>query len=109
LNARQVHPTIHDAILEAAKREKILPKILHETFTYEQAVQLVLEHAGIAIITQACASDFRLDHLVVMPLSDASLCFDTCLVMRAADKEKLSNGFGRSFLRRFSRSKLAQE
>ena len=53
--------------------------------------------------------DFRADHLVVMPLSDASLCFDTCLVMRAADNEKLSNGFGRSFLRRFSHSKLGQE
>jgi DNA-binding transcriptional LysR family regulator len=107
LNARQVHPTIHDAILEAAKREKILPKNLHETFTYEQAVQLVLERAGVGILTQACAPDFRVDHLVVMPLSDASLRFDTCLVMRALDDAKLSNGFGRSFLRRFSRFRLA--
>jgi DNA-binding transcriptional LysR family regulator len=109
LNARQVHPTIHDAILEAAEREKILPKNLHETFTYEQAVQLVLERAGVGILTQACAPDFRVDHLVVMPLSDVSLCFDTCLVMRAADNEKLSNGFGRSFVRRFSRSGLAPQ
>lgn len=98
LNARQVHPTIHDAILETAKREKILSKNLHETFTYEQAVQLVLERAGVGILTQACAPDFRVDHLVVMPLSDASLGFDICLVMRAVDDAKLSNGFGRSFL-----------
>ncbi len=107
LNARQVHPTIHDAILETAKREKILSKNLHETFTYEQAVQLVLERAGVGILTQACAPDFRVDHLVVMPLSEASLRFDTCLVMRAVDDAKLSNGFGRSFLRRFSRFRLA--
>lgn len=109
LNARQVHPTIHEAILEAAKREKILPKNLHETFTYEQAVQLVLEHAGVGILTQACAPDFRADHLVVMPLSDVSLRFDTCLVMSAADNGKLSNGFGRSFLRRFSPPGLARQ
>jgi len=109
LSARQVHPAIHDAILEAAKREKILPKNLHETFTYDQAVQLVLEHAGVGILTQASVPDFCLDHLVVMPLSDASLRFDTCLVMRAVDNEKLSNGFGRSFLRRFSRHGLAPQ
>jgi DNA-binding transcriptional LysR family regulator len=84
-----------------AKREKILPKNLHETFTYEQAVQLVLERAGVGILTQACAPDFRVDHLVVMPLSDVSLRFDTCLVMRAVDDAELPNGFGRSFLRRF--------
>ena len=107
LNARQVHPAIHDAILETAKREKILSKNLHETFTYEQAVQLVLAHAGVGILTQACAPDFRVDHLVVVPLSDTSLRFDTYLVMRAVDDAKLSNGFGRSFLRRFSRSRLA--
>ena len=71
-------------------------KNLHETFTYEQAAQLVLKRAGVGILTQACAPDFRVDHLVVMPLSDASLRFDTCLVMRAVDDAKLSNGFGRS-------------
>lgn len=109
LSARQVHPAIHDAIVEAAKREKILPKNLHETFTYEQAVQLVLEHAGVGILTQAGAPDVRPDHLVVLPLSDVSLRFDTCLVMRAVDNAKLSNGFGRSFLRRFSRSGLAPQ
>lgn len=52
---RQVHPTIDDAILETAKREKILSKNLHETFTHEQAVQLVLERAGVGILTQASA------------------------------------------------------
>jgi DNA-binding transcriptional LysR family regulator len=109
LNARQVHPAIHDAILEAAKREKILPKNLHETFTSEQAVQLVLGRAGVGILTQTCAPDCRVDHLVVMPLSDVSLRFDTCLVMRAADDADLPNGFGRSFLRRFPLPGLAAQ
>ena len=106
LNAREVHPTIYDAILETANREKISPKNLHETFTSEQAVQLVLGCAGVGILTQACDRDFRADHLIVMPLSDVSLCFDTCLVMRAVDDSKASNGFGRSFLRRFSLPRL---
>ena len=103
LNARQVHPTVHDAIIETAKREKIAPKDVHETFTDQQAVQLVLERAGVGILTKAFAPDLRMDRVVVIPLLDASLRFDTCLVMRAVDNSKLANGFARSFLRRFSR------
>jgi DNA-binding transcriptional LysR family regulator len=111
LSAEQAHPTIHDAILETAKRERILPKNLHETFAYEQAVQLVLERAGVGILTKACAPALRVDSLVVTPLSDLSLRFDTCMVMRSADDSKLANGFARSFLRRFSRrvSALAEK
>jgi DNA-binding transcriptional LysR family regulator len=103
LNAKQVHPTIHDAILETAKNEKIAPKDMHETFTEQQAVQLVVERAGVGIFTKPCAPDFRVDRFVVRPLLDASLRFDTSLVMRSSDDSKLTNEFARSFLRRFSR------
>jgi DNA-binding transcriptional LysR family regulator len=103
LNARQVHPTIHDAIFETARRERIAPKDVHETFTEHQAVQLVAERAGVGILMKTCTPDFQVDRVVALPLSDASLHFHTCLVMRSIDDSKLSNGFARSFLRRFSR------
>jgi hypothetical protein len=59
------------------------------------------EHAGVAILTKLSAPEFRADSVVVRPLSDPSLCFDTCLVMRSDDDSKLTNQFARSFLRRF--------
>lgn len=107
LSAKQVHPTIHDAILETATLEAIAPKDAHETFTEQQAVHLVAEHAGVAILTKLSALEFREDGVVVKPLSDPSLCFDTCLVMRSDDDSKLTNRFARSFLRRFPHRILA--
>lgn len=107
VNAKQVHPTIYEAILGTAKREEIALKNVHETFTREQVVQLVLERAGVGIVTERCVSDSKVDCVVTIPLSDASLSFDACLVMRSADDSKLVNGFARSFLRRFPRPRLA--
>jgi len=70
LNAKQVHPTIHDAILETAKRETISPKHLHETFTEQQSVQLVVERTGVGILAKPCAPDLQVGRVVVIPLSD---------------------------------------
>jgi DNA-binding transcriptional LysR family regulator len=109
LTAKQAHPTIHDAILETAERDEISPKQTHYTLTQEQAAHLVLERAGIAILAKPYVRDLATDHLTVRPLSDESLHFDTCLVMRAGDDSKLTNGFARSFLRRFSRPRIAPQ
>ncbi len=102
ISAKQVHPTIHEAILGTAKQEEIALKNVHETFTGEQAVQLVIERAGVGILTKQCALDFRANRVVQVPLSDPSLCFDACLVMRSADDGKLTNGFARQFLRKYA-------
>jgi hypothetical protein len=37
--------------------------------------------------------------VVVKPLSDASLCFDTCVIMRADESCRLVNEYVRIFLR----------
>src|SRR5208282_2367776 len=51
LLARRVHPGIHGAIMEAARREGIAPKHAHDVITAQQAVHLVSEHVGVAILT----------------------------------------------------------
>lgn len=102
VSAKQVHPTIHDAVLEAAKRNGITTKLTHFTLTEEQAIQLVLQRTGVAILTNPCALGHGADRVVMMPLSDESLHVDTCLVMRAGDDSKFTNEFARSFLRGFS-------
>ena len=101
LFARRVQPVVHDAIRNAALREGIAPKRAHDIVTAQQAVHLVSEHVGVAIITQPAAALFRANGVVVKPISDTSLCFETCVIMRTDDDSRLANEFVRSFLRRY--------
>jgi DNA-binding transcriptional LysR family regulator len=100
LFARRVYPLVHDAIMDAARREGITPKHAHDTMTPQEAVHLVSEHVGIAIFTKPKALGFRVEGVTLKPLSDASLCFQTCVIMRSDDDSRLANEFVRSFLRR---------
>jgi len=102
LFARRVHPVVHDEIMDVARGEGIVPKRAHDIITAQEAVHLVSEHVGVAILTKPTALGFRAEGVVVKPLSDASLCFQTCLIMRADDDSRLANEFARSFLRRYA-------
>ena len=102
LFARRVHPVLHDAIIGAARREGITPKHAHDTITSEEAIHLVSEHVGVAIVTKPTVPGFRAEGVALKPLSDASLCFPTCLIMRSDDDSRLANEFARSFLRRYA-------
>jgi DNA-binding transcriptional LysR family regulator len=102
LFARRVHPVVHDAIMEAARRDGIAPKRAHDIITPQEAIHLVSEHVGVAILTKPTALGVRVEGVVVRPLSDASLCFQTCVIMRKDDDSRLTNEFARSFLRRYA-------
>ena len=82
LFARQVHPVVYDAILEAASFEAISPKDAHDSVTAQQAVYLVSQQAGIAIFAEP-PSLGRQDGVLIKPLCDKSLSFETCLIVRA--------------------------
>jgi DNA-binding transcriptional LysR family regulator len=105
LFARRAHPIIHDAIMEAAQREGIAPKHMHDIHTTQQAVHLVSEHVGVAILTKP-AVVVSVQGVVVKPLSDASLCFETCVIMRSDNDSRLANEFARSFIRRYELQRL---
>jgi DNA-binding transcriptional LysR family regulator len=106
LFARRVHPIVHDAIMDAARREGIAPKRAHDIITAQQAVHLVSEGVGVAILTKPTALGVRAEGVVVKPLSDASLCFQTCVIMRSDDDSQLTNEFVRSFLRKYAPQRL---
>jgi DNA-binding transcriptional LysR family regulator len=106
LLARRVHPVVHGAIMEAARREGIAPKRAHDVITAQQAVHLVSEHVGAAILTKPMALGVRAEGVVVKPLSDTSLCFQTCVIMRTDDDSRLANEFARSFLRKHAPQQL---
>lgn len=101
LLARRLHPALHDAILEAAQREGIAPKHAHDILTTPEAVDLVSQHVGVAIVTKPEPAVLRSHEVALKPISDTSLSFDTCLIMRADDDSRLANQFARSFLRRY--------
>ena len=65
LCARPVHPIVHDAIMDAARREGIAPKRAHDIITPQEAVHLVSEHVGVAILTKPTALGFRAEGVVV--------------------------------------------
>ena len=102
LFARRVHPVVHDAIIDAARRAGIAPKHAHDTITSQEAIHLVFEHVGIAILTKPAVLGFHAEGVVVKPLSDTSLCFQTSVIMRKDDDSRLANEFARSFLRKYA-------
>lgn len=106
LFARRLHPVVHDAIMDGARREGIIPKYGHEIITAQQAVHLVSEHVGVAILTKPAAVGFRAEGVVVKPLCDATLCFRTCVIMRTGDEFRLATEFVRSFLRKYPHQQL---
>lgn len=106
LFAKQVHPIVHDAILETARRAAIDPKAGHDILTAQQAVHLVSEHVGVAILTNPTALGFHADGVVIKPLSDKALWFETCLIMRTDDDSRAVNEFARSFLRKYAPQRL---
>jgi DNA-binding transcriptional LysR family regulator len=101
LFARRVHPVIHDAILDASRREGITPKRAHDIITAQQAIHLVSEHAGVAILTKPTTLGISAEGVVLRPLSNTSLCFETCLIMRVGHNSRLASEFARCFLLRF--------
>jgi DNA-binding transcriptional LysR family regulator len=100
LFAKRVHPIVFEAIMDTAQRESIIPKQAHDIFTPQQAVDLVSEQVGVAIFPKPTSPLSHASGVVLKPLCDASLRFDTCVIMRAADESKLVNEFVRSFLRK---------
>jgi hypothetical protein len=107
--AKRLDPIVHDAIMDAARRERITCKCAHDVTTAEQAIHLVLEQLGVAILIQPGGVGFRPEGVVVKTLSDASLCFESCLIMRADDDSRLVNEFARSFLRRYPPQRISLE
>ncbi len=101
LFARQVNPAVYDAILETARSGAMAFKDAHDIFTPQQAIHLVSEHVGVAILTKPSGRDLEGEGVVIRPLSDRPLCFRTCLVMRAEEHSRVVNEFARAFLRRY--------
>ncbi len=103
---KRVHPLLYEAVMDTARRESIAPKHAHDVIAPQEAVDLVSDHMGVAILTQPTARGFHADGVVVKPLSDTSLCFETCVIMRADNDSRLVNEYVRMFLRTYAPQRL---
>jgi len=103
---KRFDPVVFDAIMDAAQSGSIAPRYAHDVIAPQQAVELVSEHLGVAILTQPSTTDFHADGVVVKPLSDPSLCFNTCVILRADNSSRLIEEYVRMFLRRYSSQRL---
>jgi DNA-binding transcriptional LysR family regulator len=107
LFAKRVHPLLYEAVMEAARRNSIIPKHAHDVMAPQQAVDLVSDQVGIAILAQPTARGVNPDGVVVKPLSDATLCFETCVIMRTDNGSRLVNEYVRAFLKKYAPQRLA--
>ena len=98
----QANPLAHDAIMHLASKEQLVPNEIHEVLSASDAFYVVTELGGVAFVSKATALNTQIDGIVFKPLSDESLWFDTCLVMKAEEKSRVVNQFGREFLRKYS-------
>jgi DNA-binding transcriptional LysR family regulator len=100
---RNVNTAIHETILETAARTGIPFRQTHGVINAEQAFYLVSERAGVAILPRPSTLGAPAGAVVVRPLSDPALSFETCLVMRRDDDSKLVNQYARAFLKKYVR------
>ncbi len=102
LFSRPVHPMVHDAILDAARRQGIIPKKAHDIMGVRQAIHLVSEGLGVAILSEPLAHEIHAKGIAVKPLSEESLSLQTSLIRRADDTSQLTKEFAHAFLSRFT-------
>ena len=84
-----------------------MPKDVHDVLTAQEAFYLVAQRVGVAILTEPTMLDTRAKkEVIVKPLADAALSFETCLVLRAHEESRFVNEFVRSYLRRYAPHEL---
>ena len=100
LFSKRVHPLLYDAIFQRAKEYSIIPKEVHHVVTPEEAIRLVIEHAGVALTAKAAALSNRQPGVIMKPLGEVQLIVKTYLALRSNESSRMVNEFARAFLRR---------
>jgi DNA-binding transcriptional LysR family regulator len=82
LFARQVHPTLYDAIHERAMSLGIVATERHHVISAELAAQLVFRTGGAAILNKHGAWRMAMDGLTMRPLDEPEIVMRTVLAVR---------------------------
>ncbi len=97
----RVSPLVHQAILKLAIELRSQSRDVQDFLTPQEAVESVAEHVGIALLPFPSTPNLVVPRTVILkPIVDESLAFDTCMILRADNDARLVNEFARSFLRK---------
>jgi DNA-binding transcriptional LysR family regulator len=100
LFARQVSPHLYELLQHEAARAGVGSFELHHVMSADEAVPLILEHGGVAVLTRTGAWRIARDGITMRPLAEQSLRVVTHLAARADSKSRLVNEFVKATARK---------
>jgi len=90
----ELKPVVHDEIMDAARRKGIAPKQVHVLFLRPSRRFIwCLSTLACAILTKSKVVGCSAEDVVVKPLAETLIVFETCLIMRTNDDSRLANEF----------------
>jgi DNA-binding transcriptional LysR family regulator len=97
---RNVHPHLHDLILQRAKTECGAVSICHCVSQEEHAVALLTDNRALAWVTPNGAERVVQNGLMSIPLTDSHIKLDVHLATLASNKSSLVSEYARGFMKR---------
>jgi DNA-binding transcriptional LysR family regulator len=97
---RNVHPSLHDRILQKMQVEKLNARIWHLVSQADQVSALLCDDSLLAWLTPAGAQRVVGDGLIGIPLHDSEIRLETHLAALAANKSPLVSEYFRAFVKR---------
>lgn len=97
---RNVHPPLHDLILQRAEAERGKPNIVHHVSQADQVGALLTNDRLLAWLTPARAERVARSGFVGVPLRDEQIRLETRLVSLASNESRLVSEFVRTFMKR---------
>src|SRR5579859_6617738 len=102
LFARHTSPYLYDEIQNIASERELRSTDTHHVMTPEEAIELILEHDGLAVLTRDEAWRVARDGITIRPLSEERLRLATNLVARSDTKSRLVTEFVRATSKKLS-------
>jgi DNA-binding transcriptional LysR family regulator len=97
---RNVHPSLHDRILQKMQVEKLNARIWHLVSQADQVPALLRDDSLLAWLTPAGAKRIVGDGLIEIPLNDSEIRLETHLTALAANKSPVVSEYFRAFVKR---------
>ena len=106
---RDVHPPLHDRILNRLQGEKREPRILHHISQADHVPALLTDDSLLAWLTPTGAQRVAQNGLRYIPLLDAEIHLETHVASVAGNTSPLLSEFVRSFMKRIEARKIATQ
>lgn len=100
LLSRHVNPHLYDSIQQAASSAVVGPSDLHHITSAEEAVPLILEHQGLALLHRTGAWRIARDEITMRPLAEDAFRLVTNLTAHADSESRLGRDFVKAVARR---------